>query len=431
MKARSGAARRFVVASLVAGFGLWAGSVQAVTAIVGGTVVNLDGGAPLSDAVVLVEGERIIAVGKRGSVTVPDDARIIDGSGRWLVPGLMNMHTHLGLKLPGAASQALQNETEGELALREANNARLTVLSGTTTIRSPGDSSYVTLAVDKAIKRGEIIGPRIFSAGESIGPTGGHGSGFDSVGADGPDAVTRKAREQVRRGATWLKLMISKGIASPSGSIAASDMTFAEMRAAVDVAERAGIKVTAHSGSPQATLEALEAGVICFEHGYFLTEDVFRKMKRADAWYVPTIVVSQAGAMEFFRKIGSPQWYLDRAASVGESHWQALQTAIKVGVNIAMGSDQFPFEPNEGTVASVREIELYVEAGMTPLRALRSATVETARLLGIEREVGTLEAGKFADLLLLEADPMTDIRALRTIGLVMKGGELVRNDWAL
>jgi imidazolonepropionase-like amidohydrolase len=208
-------------------------------------------------------------------------------------------------------------------------------------------------------------------------------------------------------------------------------MTFAEMRAAVDIAERAGVRVTAHSGSPQATLEALEAGVMSFEHGYFLTEDVFRKMKKADAWYVPTIVVSQAGAQEFFQKIGSPPWYLARVASVGEAHWQALQTAITVGVNIAMGSDQFPFEPNEGTVASVREIELYVAAGMTPLRALRSATVETARLLGIERELGTIEAGKLADLLLLDADPLADIAALRSIGLVMKGGEILRNDWAL
>src|SRR5690606_36447741 len=125
------------------------------------------------------------------------------------------------------------------------------------------------------------------------------------------------------------KLMISRGIASYSGDIAASDMTLEEMRAAVNVASRHGVKVTAHSGSPLATMEALDAGVSCFEHGYFLTEEVFRRMKKEGAWYVPTIVVSQAGAMEFFRKIGSPQWYLDRARSVGESHWKALQTAIR------------------------------------------------------------------------------------------------------
>ncbi len=402
-----------------------------LTALVGGSVVNLDNGKALDDAVVLVDGERIAAVGSRADVSIPADAKVIDASGKWVVPGLMNMHVHLGLKLPGAASMALQNESEAEMALRMAENARLSLQAGTTTIRAPGDESHAIFAVDKAIRRGEIPGPRIHSAGVPLAPTGGHGSSHGEVGVDGPDAVTRKAREQIRAGATWLKLMISKGIASPAGSIAASDMTLEEMRAAVDVAHRAGFKVTAHSGSPEATLEALEAGVDSFEHGYYLNQEVFRKMKRAGAWYVPTIVVSQAGALEFFKKIGSPQWYLDRAASVGKVHWKALETAIDEGVNIAMGSDQFPFEPNEGTVASVREIELYVDAGMTPLQALRSATVETARLLGVEDDVGTISEGKYADLLLLESNPIADISALRSIGLVMKGGDVVRNDWEL
>lgn len=401
------------------------------TALVGGSVVNLDGGRALENAVVLVDGERIVAVGSRESISIPTDATIIDASGKWIVPGLMNMHVHLGLKLPGAASVALQNESEAELALRMAENAKLSLMSGTTTIRAPGDRGLAIFAVDKAIRRGEIPGPRIHSAGMPLAPTGGHGTDHGEVGVDGPDEVTRAAREQLRAGATWLKLMISKGIASPAGSIAASDMTIEEMRAAVDVAHRAGFKVTAHSGSPAATLEALDAGVDCFEHGYYLNQEVFRKMKRAGAWYVPTIVVSQAGAMEFFAKIGSPQWYLDRAASVGKVHWNALQTAIEEGVNIAMGSDQFPFEPNEGTVASVREIELYVDAGMTTRQALRSATIETARMLGVDDEVGTISEGKYADLLLLDSDPIADISALRSIGLVMKGGAVVRNDWHL
>lgn len=423
--------KHLLAASAVTLAGLSLPASAQLTALVGGSVVNLDGGAALENAVVLVDGERIAAVGSRDDVTIPDDANVIDASGKWIVPGLMNMHVHLGLKLPGAASVALQHESEAELALRMAHNAKLSLLSGTTTIRAPGDSSLGVIAVDKAIRRGELPGPRIHSAGVPLAPTGGHGTDHGEVGVDGPDDVTRKAREQLRAGATWLKLMISKGIASPAGSIAASDMTLAEMRAAVDVAHRAGFKVTAHSGSPEATLEALEAGVDCFEHGYYLNQEVFRKMKRAGAWYVPTIVVSQAGAMEFFEKIGSPQWYLDRAASVGKVHWKALETAIEEGVNIAMGSDQFPFEPNEGTVASVREIELYVDAGMTTRQALRSATVETARLLGVDEEVGTISEGKYADLLLLDADPIADISALRSIGLVMKGGAIVRNDWNL
>lgn len=402
----------------------------AATAIVGGTVVALGGGDPVEDAVVLIEGERIAAIGARGSVDIPDGAEIVDASGRWLLPGLMNMHVHFGLKLPGAESAKLQHETDVELALRVAANARRSLLSGTTSVRSPGDRRHAAIALDAAIKRGDFIGPRIWSAGEPIAPTGGHGSAPDEEGYDGPYEVMKAVRREMRDGADWIKLMISRGIASPSGSIAASDMTLAEMRAAVDVAHRHGVKVTAHSGSPSATLEALEAGVDCFEHGYHLTEDVFRAMKREGAWYVPTIVVSQAGAMEFFEKIGSPPWYLARAKSVGEAHWKALETAIEVGVNIAMGSDQHPYEPNEGTVASVRETELYVEAGMTPVQALRAATIRAATLLGAEDDLGTLEPGKYADIVMVAADPAEDISALRTIGFVMKGGETVRNDWS-
>lgn len=414
---------------------LWHAPVQAaegpaIKALVGGTVVDVEAGKTIPDAVVLVEGERIAAVGRRGEVAIPEGAEQVDATGKWLLPGLMNMHVHLGLKLPGAAALALLHETEAELALRMAKNARDTLMTGTTTIRDPGDDRRADIALDKAIKRGDFIGPRIFSAGVPIGPTGGHGSEPGTTGIDGPDAVMTAVRSEIAAGASWIKLMISRGIASYSGDIAASDMTLEEMRAAVNVASRHGVKVTAHSGSPLATMEALDAGVSCFEHGYFLTEEVFRRMKKEGAWYVPTIVVSQAGAMEFFRKIGSPQWYLDRARSVGESHWKALQTAIKVGVNIAMGSDQFPFEPNEGTVASVREIELYVDAGMTPIQALRTATTQPARLLGVEKDLGTITPGKYADIIMVTGDPTEDISALRTIGFVMKGGEIYRNDWA-
>jgi imidazolonepropionase-like amidohydrolase len=132
--------------------------------------------------------------------------------------------------------------------------------------------------------------------------------------------------------------------------------------------------------------------------------------------------------MEFFRKIGSTPFYLVRVQMVGKSHWAALQSAIRNGVNIAMGSDQFPFEPNEGTVASIREIELYQEAGMSHLDALRTATVNTARMLGAEKDLGTLEPGKYADIIALDADPTRNVRALRTLSMVMKGGVVVRND---
>lgn len=402
-------------------------SAATVRAITGVNVVDLDGGPPLRDAVVVVTDDRITAVGPRGGVAIPDGAETLPLPGKWLMPGLMNMHVHFGLVLPGKMQEDAANETDGALALRMLANARRSLLAGTTTVRTPGEDKDAVFALKAAIDRGEHLGPRIWPAGQAIAPTGGHSSEPLLNGFDGPDAVRKEARRQILLGAKWLKIMISRGIAS-TGEMRAADMTLDEMRAATDVAHRQGVKVSAHTASPQATLEALEAGVDSFEHGYFLTEDVFRRMKAQDAWYVPTIVVSQAGAMEFFRKIGSPPSYLERVQQVGTSHWAALQAAIRVDVNIAMGSDQFPYEPNEGTVASVREIELYREAGMTNLQALRTATVNAARMLGAEQDLGRVAPGRYADLIALDDDPTQDIRRLRTISWVMKGGEVVRND---
>lgn len=398
-----------------------------VRVITGANVVDLERGANIRDAVVVITGDRITAVGRAGEVQIPEGAQELKLPGKWLMPGLMNMHTHFGLRLPGAFGAMTAGETDGALALRMAENARKSLLSGTTTVRTPGEQRDAIFAVKAAIDRGEYLGPRIWPAGRAIVPTGGHSTDPVYDGIDGPDEVRQETRRQILLGAKWVKLMISRGLAS-TGEISAADMTIEEMKAATDTAHRQGVKVAAHTGSAQATLDALEAGVDSFEHGYFLTEEVFRRIREKNAWYVPTIVVSQAGARQFFTKIGSPASYLARVESVGKAHWASLQTAIRVGANIAMGSDQFPYEPNEGTVASVREIELYQEAGMTPLQALRTATVNTARMLGADKDLGLVAPGRYADLIALDGDPTRDIRQLRTISMVMKGGVLVRHD---
>ena len=396
-------------------------------AIVGGTVVDVETGDGLTDAVVLIEGNRISAIGPRVDVRIPAGTRSIDASGLWLLPGLINVHVHFGLVLPGAAGAALADETEAELALRMASNARATLNAGITTVRIPGDRGHVDLALKRAIEAGAATGPRIFSAGEMVQVTGGHGSDAGALGNDGPDEFSKATRREIRLGADWIKLAISGGIATPGGDIAASFMTNQELAAVTDIAHRHGVKVTAHSGSPQATMDAIEAGVDCIEHGYFLTPEVFAAMQEAGTWYVPTIVVSQPATLPFFERIGSPQWYLDRVTAVGERHWAALQHAIDAGTQIALGTDQFPHEPNDGTIATVREAEYYVEAGMTPLQALQAATSEAARLLGAQDDLGSLSQGKFADLIAVPNDPTRDISALREIVLVVKDGRLVRH----
>ncbi len=400
----------------------------ATTAIVGGTVVDLDGKSPIEDAVILVEGEKITAIGPASEVSIPGGAERIDASGTWLIPGLMNMHVHLGLILPGKMKAELANETEAALALRMAASAREVLQAGVTTIRLPGDTAHADLALDRAIKKGQAIGPRIFSSGEALTITAGHGSKKDGKkNYDGPYELIKAARTQIMAGAKWIKILISGGIATDGGGLANALMTPEEIGAVIDAAHRFGVKVTAHSGSSAATNVAVDAGIDCIEHGYFLDRKTLKKMKKQGTWLVPTIVVSQPATEPFFEKIGSPQWYLDRRNSAGKGHWKALQTAIEVGVNIALGTDQLPHEPNDGTTATAREAQYYVEAGMTPLQALRSATIETAKLLEAEDTIGSLEVGKYADIVAVDKDPVEDIKALRNIMLVMKGGEVYRN----
>ena len=401
------------------------------TAIVGGAVVNLEGEAPLKGAVILVEDERIVAIGKAGSVAVPEDADIIDAGGAWLIPGLMNMHVHLGLILPGKMMAELANESEAALALRMAVVARESLQAGVTTIRLTGDSRHADLALMRAINKGQAVGPRIFSAGETLTITGGHGSKKPGkINYDGPYELVKAARTQISAGASWIKILISGGIATDGGGLAAALMTPEEIGAVIDAAHRFGAKVTAHSGSPTATQVAIEAGIDCIEHGYFLDRETLQKMKESGTWLVPTIVVSQPATQPFFERIGSPPWYLKRRESAGKAHWRALEMAIEEGVNIALGTDQHPAEPNDGTTATAREAQYYVEAGMTPLQALRSATTETARLLGAEQDIGSLEPGKYADIVALGGNPAEDIKALRQILFVMKGGKTYRNDLA-
>ena len=417
------------LAALSAVFAIRAASAAAptappVTALVGGTVVGIDGGPALKDATVLIAGERISQIGRADSTPIPPGAKVIAMTGRWLIPGLTNAHVHLGLKLPGSAGDSLALETDTEEVLRMAGNARLSLLSGVTTLRLVGEDHGTDFALRRAIDSGEVVGPRIKTAGEVIIPTGGHGS----MEADGPYGFAHVVREQIKSGADWIKIAISGGISDPRGSISAAPMTDEEMSTLIEVAHRNGIRVTAHNGSNEAARQALRFGIDGFEHGYHLNVEVLKDMKAKGVWLVPTIVVTQPGALEFYHKIGSPPWYLERVKITGADHWAMLQNAVRLGVKIVLGTDQFPFEPNDGTTATIAEAEAYVRAGMTPLQALQSATTQAAKMLEMDTDIGSIAVGKYADIVALNADPLQDIHALRTIDFVMKGGAVVRDD---
>jgi imidazolonepropionase-like amidohydrolase len=395
-----------------------------LTAITGANVVDIDTGKTISNAVVVIEDEKIRQIGSAAEVKVPDGARVLAMPGKWLIPGLMNMHVHFGLKLPGIQGLELANETDAEQTLRMAANARQTLRAGVTTVRFTHTENGNDFVLDRAIKAGYVQGPRIETAGELIVPTAGHG--FREV--DGPYGFAQAVRTQFKRGASWIKIAISGGISDTHGAIGAAPMTDEEMKTLVEVAHRNNMKVTAHNGSVEAAAQALKYGIDCFEHGYYLDEPTLRQMKAKGVWLVPTIVVSQPGAYEFYTKIGSPPWYLKRVEMVGKEHWAMLQKAIGMGVNIALGTDQMPFEPNDGTTSTVAEAELYVKAGMTPVQSLQAATIQPARMMGLDKQVGRLAPGYYADIVAVDADPTVNISALRSINFVMKGGAVVRDD---
>ncbi|SDT28958.1 amidohydrolase family protein [Jiangella sp. DSM 45060] len=391
---------------------------------------------PRDDAAVWVDaGGGIRAVGPPDDVLAearsagPAGPEIVDLGGGVVLPGLANMHVHLSLGLPGKLGSAVQRANLAELTLLMADSARRALLAGVTTVRLVGESRGADFALRKGIDNGAVDGPRIFTAGQALCCTGGHGWDADAVEADGADGFRRATRQQIRAGADLIKVCISGGIAGEHEAIDTPQLTDDEMAAVIGVAHDWGRKVTAHAGPADSIRRAVELGLDCVEHGYELDDHVTRLMAERGVWYVPTIVVSRC--KEFFEASGVPRWLMDRALSAGPRHWESLRLALANGVPIALGTDMPPHAEYDGTTATVRELEFMVEAGMPALDALRSATVRPIEWLGRLDDLGTLEPGKRADLIVVDRDPSRDISALRTLHLVMKDGIVYRDDRGL
>lgn len=351
----------------------------------------------------------------------------VDLGGRFVMPGLINMHTHFSLSLPGDGGDAVSSLDPAELALYMADGARRTLLSGVTTVRCVAEKGGADFALRRAIEAGHVPGPRIFTAGRALCCTGGHGfDADDTIECDGADAFTRGVRSQIAVGADLIKIMISGGIAGEHEQIDTPQLTRDEMAAVISTAHAWGRKVTAHAGPAAIIAEAVELGLDCVEHGYELTPAVAALMAARGTALVPTLVVTRAQA--FFDDLSVPRWMQERSLAAGPRHLESFRMALNAGVEVLLGSDMPPFWNFEGTSAVVRELEHMQAGGLDAAATVRAATAAPAEWLGVSDRVGTIERGRFADLIAMPEDPASDIRALRDLDFVMKGGVVVRRD---
>lgn len=381
------------------------------------------------DQAILVSGDRIVEVGPDPSVRAhaPDTVCEHDMHGGFVMAGLLNMHTHFSLSLPGPGGDAVSRLSPHALTLYMASAARRTLHSGVTTVRCVAEKEHAEFAIRDAIGAGWTSGPRIFTAGRALVCTGGHGYPVtDTLACDGADGFRRGTRTEISAGADLIKVMISGGIAGEHERIDTPQLTDDEMAAVIQTAHAWGRKVTAHAGPAPIIERAVRLGLDCVEHGYQLTDQVAALMAERGCHLVPTLIVTRCA--DFFDSLGVPSWMQQRSLGAGPRHVAAYRSALSAGVPVMLGSDMPPYQSTGGTTATVRELEHMAAFGLAPVDALRAATIVPARWLGAQRDIGTVEPGKYADLIAMNADPTADVAALRTLHWVMKGGRVVRDD---
>lgn len=385
----------------------------------------------------VLEDKKILAVGPQAQVQLPSGAQqVYDVSGKTILPGLIDSHIHItGSGSPDRWERI--KELVPHMAIRAAVNARRTLEAGFTTIRDAGAPWRVDIALKQAINEGLVPGPRMLVSGRGLSITGGHGDSANGwppevefkgrYVVDGVDAARRAAREQLRDGADQIKLHATGGVMSEGDLPTARGLTLEEMRAAIEEANNVGKKTMAHAQGSTGIKNAILAGINSIEHGFYLTEEIIELMLKRDVFYVPTLA-----AMHHIVTRGHegkiPAYAVAKAREAQEAHLASFRRALAAGVKIAMGTDAATPYNYHGNNAL--ELELMVQAGMSPLQALLSATKMGAELLGLSDKIGSLEPGKLADLLVVEGDPLADIKILQNkeaILLVMKEGQVAVN----
>lgn len=406
------------------------------TLVHAGTLIDGISDKTQNNITLIVEKGRIIAI-EKGFTAAKTNDKIIDLKNKFVLPGLMDMHTHLSGQTEKAGYLKRFQLYPPEQALAATQYLKNTLMAGFTTVRDLGGGEGVDLALRNAVNRGDIIGPRMLVAGKSLAVMGGHAdptNGFreDILGIPGIEEGVINGVESARtatllaikRGADWVKITATAGALSLSGNAQNPQFTEEEIRAIVNTAADFGRKVAAHAHGAEGAKRAIRAGVASIEHGTFMDDETMTLMKQNSVYWVPTITAGKSVADS--AKI--PGYYspivVPKALSIGPMIQETFRRAYKAGVPIAFGTDAGVFRHGRNAV----EFQYMVEAGMPPLAAIKSATYHTAKLLGKLDELGTLEAGKIADIIAVAADPLQDIKALQNVAFVMKEGVVYKNE---
>ncbi len=401
-----------------------------IRVLTGATLIDGTGAAPVPDAAVVVDGDHIAAAGPRLAVSWPASAEIVDVKGRTIIPGLIDAHDHLASHGYALATRWGLDEPASTAHMRTARVLAETLAMGYTTVR---DGGGLDAGFKAAVEQGLIPGPRLVLGIQIVSPTGGIGDRVSPSGhtccavydpllpesvANGPDEVRDVVRTMVRAGADVIKTATTGGASSRPGH-GPLDAAFSlpEMQALVTESHALGRRVMCHALGGPGLRTALEAGVDSIEHGCYLDEEpmLMAKMAAQGTFFVPTLTV-----YVYHRESASSHVWA-RAAALYPHHVASVQRALELGVPIAAGTDA----GGHGHPKNALELKYLVEAGLTPMQALRSATQWAAKCLGLERDLGTIERGRLADLVVVNGSPLTDVTLLldpARIELVLKGG---------
>jgi imidazolonepropionase-like amidohydrolase len=399
-------------------------------------VINGTGAAAITNGVVVVTDDKIVAVGKQGSVQIPVGAKLVDLGDVTLLPGFIDAHTHIiGRELSDPqGNDAAVRDYQAMGAIIGVANAQKTLLAGFTTIRNVGAPDFDDMALRKAVNEGNVIGPRMQNAGHAIGITGGHcdENGFrpglmdgnPMLGvADGADQIRSAVRYQAKYGADVIKMCATGGVLSEGDAVGVQQYTYDEMKALVDEATKLERKVAAHAHGAEGIKTAVRAGVASIEHGSFLDEEGARLMVQHGTYLVPTLSAGEAatraadaGILKGLRA--------QKARAAAAAMKNGVKIAVKDGVPIALGTDAGVGA--HGT--NGHEFSLMVEwGGMTPMQSIVAGTMSGAKLLGWDKQVGSLAAGKWADVVAVPGDPLQDIHVMERPVFVMKNGYVYKS----